>query len=130
MAWSCSDKLATPFTRPPGSEFAATPVTSAPLGAITNPWTTNGALRLAWNGSPVFSVLVDIDVTVRTLILLPAGTLKVLGLGGGGFGAGVCATCAGSPVWAGTADPPACAVETGGGVPGFWGAGLGVADGF
>ena len=86
MDWICSDKLATPLTRPPGSESATIPDTSAPLAAITTPWRTIGALRLAWKGSPVFTVLVDMPIIVRTLMLLPAGRRKVFGLGGGGGG--------------------------------------------
>src|SRR6185312_15723321 len=84
---SRTEIVATPLTRPPGSESTTSPSTCDPRGATTCPSTTIGSARVAVNASPVLVVFVDSVVSVRTLIGVPAPTVTEDSLGESGASA-------------------------------------------
>src|SRR5262249_3606356 len=93
---------ATPLTRPPGSELAITPSTSAPLRAIVQSPSTIAFARFATKGSPVLFDLVESEEVVITPSARPEASVNFRGGGGGGGGG-----CAGAGADGGScAEPP------------------------
>ena len=69
---SRTEMVATPLTRPPGSESTTRPSTWEPRGATTLPSIMMGSARVAVNVSPVCALLVESVVSVRILMGVPA----------------------------------------------------------
>ena len=105
--------VATPLTRPPGSEFTTRPSTWVPRGAITLSSTTRGSASVAVKLSPVAALLVESSVSVRILMGVPAAIVTSSGLGGGAGASAFAGAASEAGVKPVTVDESArCAVAT------------------
>src|SRR5665213_571470 len=66
------EMVATPFTRPPGSDSTTSPSTWDPRGARVMPSITMGSAKVPVNLSPLCVLLVESVVSVRILMGVPA----------------------------------------------------------
>ncbi|MSO19253.1 MAG: hypothetical protein EXQ56_02130 [Acidobacteria bacterium] len=113
--------LATPFTRPPGSELTTRPISMVLRATTSLPPTTIGSVRETSNVSPTLCSLVERVLVVRTFSAVPASRTTGFGAGGGAGAAGAEATGVGTGAGA--------AAVSVFGADGFTAAGFGLATG-